>query len=185
MRRQIDKPLALVAALAFVFGAGCVTRTISVHSDPPGARVYLDGEDIGQTPVVGHRFEFYGVREFVLVKPGHEVQRRTVNIRTPWYSMFPIDIVTELLLPIPIRDDRFYHFDLPQTERAEVTAVMRDAHHTRQEARTRIEAARERARYRPPAYVVKGAEKPFILWAPWIGPPRLDPEDQEEVPIEP
>ncbi|MFO7898252.1 MAG: PEGA domain-containing protein [Planctomycetota bacterium] len=185
MMRESGKGLALVVAIALAVGPGCVKKTIAVHSDPPGARVYLDGQEIGRTPVLRHPFHFYGVREIAVVKPGRLVARRTVAIHTPWYSWFPIDVFTELVLPVTLRDDRTYYFDLQRAEPIEVSALIRHAHQTREIGKSRIEAARERATYRPPAYVEEGGEKEFILWAPWTGPPRVEPDQLKKEPSQP
>ncbi len=40
---------AAAAATALVFATGCASTTI-IKSHPPGAKVYLDGEVVGQTP---------------------------------------------------------------------------------------------------------------------------------------
>jgi hypothetical protein len=43
--------LAFVALMAAVFlSNGCVYRRLIVRSDPPGARVLIDGQEVGYTP---------------------------------------------------------------------------------------------------------------------------------------
>jgi hypothetical protein len=167
--------LAILLAAVLAAGPGCIKRTISVRSDPPGALVYLDGREVGKTPLDGVRFNFYGTREFALYRDGYLVERRTVDIDTPWYSYFPLDIVTELLNPWEIDDHRDFYFAMKRTERPERATVLRHAHETREIARARIAAARSKTNYKPRKYVVKNAEKPFILWG-WLSvPPRGEP----------
>jgi hypothetical protein len=40
--------LLAAALLAVLSQAGCVERFLAIHSDPPGAAVYLDGEKVGR-----------------------------------------------------------------------------------------------------------------------------------------
>jgi hypothetical protein len=175
-RRRIR---TLLLALALAAAPGCIERSISVRSNPPGAAVYLDGLDIGRTPVEHYPFHFYGDREIALYKDGYLCERRTVEIDTPWYAYFPLDIVTELVLPWTIKDRRPFHFDLRPGRVVEIPALLRHADDTREVARTRIAGAREASDYRPRAYLVKDAEKEFILFVPFSSkvPPRVDPEE--------
>ncbi len=167
--------LTILLAVVLAAGTGCIKRTISVRSDPPGALVYLDGLEVGKTPVDGVRFNFYGTREFALYRDGYLVERRTVEIDTPWYSYFPLDIFTELLNPWQIDDHRDFYFAMKRTEHPEGATVLRHAHETRKIAVARIEGARREADYKPRTYTVKDAEKPFILWGWLFTPPRGEP----------
>jgi len=181
--------LTILLAVVLAAGTGCIKRTISVRSDPPGALVYLDGLEVGKTPLNGVRFHFYGTREFALYKNGYLVERRTVEIDTPWHSYFPLDIFTELLTPWRIDDHRDFYFAMKRTEHPERETVLRHAHETREIARARIESARRESDYKPRAHVVKGAEKPFFLWGWLFTPPRgepvymgAEPEPKEKTP---
>lgn len=175
----------LTVLLLFVTGAlascpACVRKTIGIHSDPPGAIVYIDGLEVGRTPVDGIPFHFYGTREIAVLKEGHLCERRSVGIDTPWYSYFPIDIFSELIIPWEIRDDRYYYFVLQRAEVVEDSALIRHAHQTRRIAKARIDGARRAANYRPRAYIVEGAPKQFILFAPFTSPPRTTPDRLRE-----
>ncbi|MDE0959173.1 MAG: PEGA domain-containing protein [Planctomycetota bacterium] len=85
---------------------GCVERSLSIRTDPPGARVFVDGVDVGEAPV-SLPFSHYGTRD-VLVRMEEDDQRgvrslapqqRRVHLSPPWYQRFPIDIVSEVLWP--------------------------------------------------------------------------------------
>ena len=45
--------------------SGCVSRRMTIHSNPPGALVLLDGKEIGYTPCSAD-FLYYGTREVTL-----------------------------------------------------------------------------------------------------------------------
>ena len=164
----------LLTAAVLALAPACVRRTIAVFSDPPGATVYLDGREVGRTPVARIPFHFYGVREFALHKRGYLCERRVVDIDTPWYSCFPVDIFSELVVPWDIRDHRDFYFALKRTAPIETSVLRRHAHQTREIARARILAAQRQADYRPRKYIVEGAPKHFILFAPFTSPPRVD-----------
>ena len=57
MPRRCHLSLLLLGCLT---GAGCVQRMIKITSDPPGALVRLNDEEVGRTPVTVP-FTFYGV----------------------------------------------------------------------------------------------------------------------------
>jgi hypothetical protein len=96
-----------LAAVTLVLGgvAGCVERTLFIRSDPPGGRVFLDGEPQGLTPA-RIAFTHYGTREIVVRAPGRKPARIIVDVTAPWWQLTPIDFVTELLIPWTIEDER-------------------------------------------------------------------------------
>jgi hypothetical protein len=86
--------------------AGCrVKRTLRVTSDPPGAVVRLDDERIGETPV-SREFHHYGVRNVTVRLDGYRAHCEQIELRPPWYGRFPLDIVSEVLIPIGWKDHR-------------------------------------------------------------------------------
>jgi len=89
---------------------------MTVMSNPPGANVYLDNEEIGRTPF-STNFDHYGKREFRIVKQGYETKTELVPVRAPWYQWVGIDFVAEVLLPGKLIDHKYYEFDL-QPEKA-------------------------------------------------------------------
>ena len=105
--------LGLLAALAMV---GCVERTITVRSDPPGARVYLDDVERGETPVT-FPFDFYGHRELVLQKDGYETAKEIIEVKAPIHSVFPLDIFFDLIWPLTIEEDHPYEVALQERTR--------------------------------------------------------------------
>jgi hypothetical protein len=104
MNRHLKRRLLLAAFVGpLCLGAGCVERLLQVRSAPPGARVYLNGEEIGQTPC-DHPFSFYGTVDVTVRAPGYLSQRQLVSLSPPWYQFFPMDFVTDVLVPLTIQD---------------------------------------------------------------------------------
>ena len=96
---------AVAVLLAGLAAPGCVQRRMTIRSNPPGALVYVDDYQIGTTPV-SHDFVYYGTRKIRLVKDGYETLTVRQPFPIPWYEIFPLDFVTENLVPWEIRDER-------------------------------------------------------------------------------
>jgi hypothetical protein len=99
---------------------GCTQRMIHVTSEPSGALVYLNDEQVGRTPV-SVPFTFYGVYDVRLEREGFAPMWTEANAVAPAWEYPGPDLVAEL---IPgMRSDVRWHFDLqPQTPAAELDA---------------------------------------------------------------
>jgi len=100
MRRGI---LVAALALAAVSQTGCVERILAIQSDPPGAAAYVDGEKVGTTPCEV-KYTWYGTRVLVLELRGYSLVRQEVVLNAPWWQLIPIDFITDVLIPMTIRD---------------------------------------------------------------------------------
>jgi hypothetical protein len=100
-----------ILAIAMLVPCGCVRRRLNVRSNPPGALVYVDNQQIGTTPC-SVDFTYYGTREIRLVKPGYETLTLNQPIPAPWYQIPPLDFFSENLVPTKIRDNRTVTYDL-------------------------------------------------------------------------
>lgn len=94
-----------------LLNTGCVRRRLMVRTNPPGALVYVDNQQIGTTPC-GVDFTYYGTREIRVVKSGYETLTVNQPIPTPWYETPGVDFISENLVPWRIRDDRVVSFNL-------------------------------------------------------------------------
>jgi len=101
MRRVVCWAVA-VSGLAVL--SGCVERTIRITSDPPGARVFLNDEEVGTTPV-RTTFLWYGDYDIILRKDGYQTVKTHARIDPPWYQIPPLDFVSECLVIGTIHDD--------------------------------------------------------------------------------
>lgn len=114
-RLHLLMPLLLLPLLL----GGCVDRMLIIRSDPPGARVFVDGRDLGTTPTEVP-FEHYGTREVMVRMEEIELrgeralapQTRMVEVSAPWYQWFPFDLFSEFLYPGTIVDAREVMFTL-------------------------------------------------------------------------
>jgi hypothetical protein len=84
--------LAVVASLA----GGCVERRMTITSDPPGALVYLNNEEVGRTPIE-RDFTWYGNYDVVVRKEGYETLKTSRQVSAPWWQWPPIDLLAEMM----------------------------------------------------------------------------------------
>ena len=97
------KPRLVIALLlSLVLGTGCVRRSLTVKSDPPGALVYLNGVEVGRTPMT-RDFTWYGTYDVTLRKEGYETLKTEGKVIAPWWQWVPIDFFAEAL---PLHDRR-------------------------------------------------------------------------------
>lgn len=107
-----SRVLPLTALLLCVIQAGCgVQRRLTIRSNPPGALVYVDDQEIGYTPV-STPFTYYGTRKVTLIRDGYETVTVKEKIRAPWYQIPPLDFFSENLWPRQLRDERILNFQL-------------------------------------------------------------------------
>lgn len=97
--------------VALVACSGCVQRRFTVRTNPPGAQVYVDDEYVGVTPV-SFDYTYYGTRQIRLIRDGYETLTVRQAMPTPWYEYFPLDFVSENLVPYEIRDERSVEYQL-------------------------------------------------------------------------
>jgi hypothetical protein len=125
--------VSLLSLCAFC-ASGCVEREILIRSDPADARVLLDGEGMGRTPI-GIPFVHYGTREVTLKKPGYKTVTTFEKIRAPWYEVFPIDFFAEVLWPGTLRDEHIFAYTLePEKGPVDSDKLLERARSARKEA---------------------------------------------------
>ncbi len=93
MRRPAVRCLLLFILLA---GSGCVRRTISITSTPPGALVWLNDREVGRTPLEVD-FLYYGEYDVRLAKEGYEPLHTSGKADPPLWDLPGPDLVSELM----------------------------------------------------------------------------------------
>lgn len=71
--------------------SGCMTRYVEVTSEPPGALVTINDQEIGITPCRAE-FTFYGEYDVLLEKDGYEPLRAKGDTDAPIYEYPPFDL---------------------------------------------------------------------------------------------
>jgi hypothetical protein len=109
-RRPIWAGILLVGII-LPLQTGCVSRRMTIRSNPPGALVYVDDYPIGLTPV-STNFTYYGTRKIRLVKDGFETLTIMQPIPAPWYQYPPMDFIAENFVPGEIRDSKVLDYQM-------------------------------------------------------------------------
>lgn len=73
---------------------GCVQRTISITSEPTGALVFLNDEEVGRTPVTVP-FTFYGVYDVRMEAEGYHPLWTQQQAKAPWWETPGVDLMAE------------------------------------------------------------------------------------------
>jgi hypothetical protein len=89
--------LALLAAACC--SGGCLKRTISVTTEPPGALVWINDVEVGRTPLEMD-FTFYGTYDVRLRREGYEPIIASAKADTPIQEQPGIDLLAEAM---PVR----------------------------------------------------------------------------------
>lgn len=107
------KYIILLTAGCIVFAAGgCVERELTINTDPQGATVFLNDEQIGESPVTTD-FNWYGDYQIRISKPGYDTLKTHRKLKAPWYDYFPFDFFAQVLYPGRIVDTYEWEFELP------------------------------------------------------------------------
>lgn len=96
--------IALACALTLGSAACRAQRELLISSDPPGAKIRLDDTLLDVKTPARIPFKDYGVRRVTLYLDGYLTYSESVHISPPWYEYFPLDIVSEILIPIGWHD---------------------------------------------------------------------------------
>jgi hypothetical protein len=124
--------------LGIVLCGGCVERTLSISSTPPGALVTLNDMEVGRTPL-SKRFTWYGTFDVQVRKEGYQTLNTTTPVIAPWWQWIGFDLIAELL-PIRLQDEHEVSYTLkPQSlEQVDPDAIVQRG----QKLREQLEGSR-------------------------------------------
>jgi len=95
--------------------AGCVERKLTINTEPSGARVILNDQEIGVSPVTVS-FNWYGDYWVRISKDGYETLNTHRRLHAPLHDRMPLDFVAQILYPGTIVDAYEWTFELePKT----------------------------------------------------------------------
>jgi hypothetical protein len=126
----------LGAALALLCLSGCVERRMVIITDPPHAIVFDEkNQPLGASPV-DRSFVYYGKYRYRLVKDGFETLIVDEKIRPKWYEYFPLDFISENLVPWTLRDVRILTYTLQPRQVTSPETVLQEAGELRAKGQT-------------------------------------------------
>lgn len=107
--------IAIVILTSVLVLTGCVERRLTINTQPQGAIVFLNDEEIGVSPVTVS-FEWYGDYNVRINKEGYETLKTHRKLKAPWYDGFPFDFFA-MLSPKRTVDTYEWTFELaPQKQ---------------------------------------------------------------------
>ena len=112
---QRVRALGLTIAVITCLG-GCVERVIRITSEPTGALVYLNDEEVGRTPVTVP-FTFYGTYGVRIEHDDHLPLWTQRETQAPWWEAPGPDLIAEAIPGVNVQLD--WHFQmqlLPPTD---------------------------------------------------------------------
>jgi PEGA domain len=127
--------LAACAILSCLLPTGCVRRRLTIRTNPPGAQVFVDNQEIGTTPCSAS-FVYYGTRTITIIKDGYRTEKIFQRIPAPWYEIPPLDFFSENLNPLETRDERVVDVQLVPEEIVPQQQLLDRAQTLRDSART-------------------------------------------------
>lgn len=106
----------LLVRLIFCLAAGlsiggCVERKLTINTEPQGALVFLNDEEIGESPTTVD-FEWYGHYNVRISKEDYETLKTHRELKSPWYDEFPFDFFAQVVYPGRIVDSYEWTFEL-------------------------------------------------------------------------
>ena len=97
--------------LAFLTGTnGCIERILTTQTNPPGALVELNAQEMGRTPV-SRDFTWYGTYDVTIRLENYRTLKTAAKVYAPIYEWIPLDLITELL-PFPFKDHHTLNYTL-------------------------------------------------------------------------
>lgn len=133
--RYIHSRLAILA-IVIIMGlpnTGCVRRKLTVNTEPAGAVIWLNDEEIGRSPATVD-FLWYGDYDVVARLKGYETLRTHHRLVAPWYQTPGVDFIAEVLYPGWIVDSREMQFELSPQSLPTREALLDNARLTREMA---------------------------------------------------
>jgi hypothetical protein len=106
-----SKFLMIAVGLAVVVLAGCVERKLTINTEPQGAIISLNDQQVGTSPVTVS-FNWYGNYRVRVRKDGYETLDTSRKLKAPLLDYPPFDLFAELLYPGRIVNSYEWTFDL-------------------------------------------------------------------------
>ncbi len=87
--------MLFASGLILAGASSCVEQTLNIDTNPPGALVFLNDQEIGRTPIQ-RDFVWHGDYEVEIRKDGYQTLRTHQLITAPWWNWVPIDLIADL-----------------------------------------------------------------------------------------
>ena len=113
----------LILILIIFISLGCASRTITINTEPEGAKVFVDSQEMGISPCT-FPFTYYGTRHIALEKEGYQTKQILKSIKPPVIHIFPFDILV-LLIPYPLEDHHNIYYKLSGNKEKDINETLK------------------------------------------------------------
>ena len=108
--RRIPSLLRAFVPASILLLPGCVEQTLSIDSNPPGALVFLNDQEVGRTPLE-RDFKWYGDYDIQIRQEGYQTLQTHQMLAAPAWNWVPFDLLASLL-PFNLKDHKSLSFTL-------------------------------------------------------------------------
>ncbi|MFA5794952.1 MAG: PEGA domain-containing protein [Candidatus Brocadiia bacterium] len=116
----------VICGLLVVAGLmSCAERNITIRSEPPGAKVVIDNQEKGLTPMT-FPFTYYGSYQLTLEKDGYQTLKTLLPVKPGLIHIFPIDFLL-LVVPYPFNDEYEAFLILEKAKKPDLKKVLKRA----------------------------------------------------------
>ena len=112
---------------------GCVERKLTINTEPQGALIVLNDEEIGQSPVTVS-FNWYGDYDVRISKAGCQTMKTHRQLKGPWYDYFPFDFFAQVINPKRVVDSYEWTFKLEEQKQFTTAELIRNAEELKKQA---------------------------------------------------
>jgi hypothetical protein len=109
----------LLLPAVLLLAGGCVQRTMTINSDPPGAVVVMNDQELGRTPLTKD-FIWYGTYDVQVRMDGYETLSTRQRVIAPVWQWPPFDLAAELW-PGHAKDQRHFFYTLKPISTTQVS----------------------------------------------------------------
>ena len=124
--RKKDLFILLSVCLTLILLTGCVERKLTINTEPQGATVTLNDEEIGQSPVTVS-FNWYGDYNVRISKEGYETLKTHRALKGPWYDNFPFDFFAQVINSKRTVDSYEWTFKLEEMQQPSREKLLQNA----------------------------------------------------------
>lgn len=102
--------VCVAAGAVLASAGGCVEQELQVDTNPDGALVFMNDQEVGRTPI-RRPFTWYGTYDVVVRKEGYQTLRTKAPVIAPAWNWVPFDLLATAL-PIRFTDTQRLKFEL-------------------------------------------------------------------------
>lgn len=133
-RRAVRIGMGVIVLFACA-ASGCVERRFTIRSDPPGALVIVNGQELGTAPASAS-YTYYHDRDITLILDGYQTKRIQQPMNAPWWDNLITEFFTENLVPVTLRDEREFVYKLEPTTLPPTNELLNRGEQLREEAKS-------------------------------------------------